>query len=243
MSFSVNQYVSAQRMERFTDFRTVALQTFAGNAYFFEPLKLFNFTSTPARRYLGSLPDLMVDIKAWRKTGYRVMLWCGTSERAGKMREALSEERISVQPLPARLSDLRDVAVLEDTLESGFLLHENRLAVIGTSDLFPKAAGARRLKRKRGDLFFAPEIGDYAVHETYGVGKVTGVERIETTDGTKEYVSLVYKDGDMLHVPVEQMDVLSKYMGGDAPTLSKIGGGEFERVKARVRASLKKTCV
>lgn len=240
MSFSVNQYVSAQRMERFTDFRTVALQTFAGNAYFFEPLKLFNFTSTPARRYLGSLPDLMVDIKAWRKTGYRVMLWCGTSERAGKMREALSEERISVQPLPARLSDLRDVAVLEDTLESGFLLHENRLAVIGTSDLFPKAAGARRIKRKRGDLFFAPEIGDYAVHETYGVGKVTGVERIETTDGTKEYVSLVYKDGDMLHVPVEQMDVLSKYMGGDAPTLSKIGGGEFERVKARVRASLKK---
>ena len=44
----------------------------------------------------------------------------------------------------------------------------------------------------------------------------------------------------MLHVPVEQMDVLSKYMGGDAPALSKIGGGEFERVKARVRASLKK---
>lgn len=77
------------------------------------------------------------------------------------------------------------------------------------------------------------------MHETYGVGKVTGVERIETTDGTKEYVSLVYKGGDVLHVPVESMDVLSKYMGGDEPTLSKIGGGEFERVKARVRASLK----
>ena len=70
--------------------------------------------------------------------------------------------------------------------------------------------------------------------------RATGVERIETTDGTKEYVSLVYKGGDVLHVPVESMDVLSKYMGGDEPTLSKIGGGEFERVKARVRASLKK---
>ena len=240
MSFSLNQYAPAQRMERFSDFRTVALQTFAGNTYFFEPLKLFNFTSTPARRYLGSLPDLMTDIKAWRRTGYRVMLWCGTAERASKMREALAEEYLPVQPLPARLSDLRDIAVLEETLENGFLLHENKLAVIGTNDLFPKAAGTRRLKRKRGDLFFAPEIGDYAVHETYGVGKVTGIERIETTDGTKEYVSLVYKDGDMLHVPVEQMDVLSKYMGGDDPTLSKIGGGEFERVKARVRASLKK---
>ena len=240
MSFSVNQYVSAQRMERFSDFRTVALQTFATNTCFFEPLKIFTLTSSPARRYLGSLPDLMTDIKAWRGTGYRVMLWCGTYERAAKMREALSEQFLPVQPLPARLDQLNDVVVLEERLENGFLLHENKLAVIGTSDLFPKAAGARRIKRKRGDVYFAPEIGDYAVHETYGVGKVTGVERIETTDSIKEYVSLVYKDGDMLHVPVEQMDVLSKYMGGDSPSLSKIGGGEFERVKARVRASLKK---
>ena len=168
------------------------------------------------------------------------MLWCGTPERAQKMRDALSEEYLPVRPLPAKLEGFTDIAVLDETLEKGFVLHENKLAVIGSSDLFPKAAGARRIKRKRGDLFFAPEIGDFAVHETYGVGKVTGVERIETTDGTKEYVSLVYKGGDVLHVPVESMDVLSKYMGGDEPTLSKIGGGEFERVKARVRASLKK---
>ena len=240
MSFSAEQYAPAARMERFTDFRTLALQTFAGNAYFFQPLKLFNFTSTPARRYLGSLPDLVTDLKTWMRTGYRAILWCGTPERAQKMRDALAEEYLPVMPLPARLSDLSGIAVLEETLDKGFVLHENKLAVIGSSDLFPKAAGARRIKRRRGDLFFAPEIGDYAVHETYGVGKVTGVERIETTDGTKEYVSLVYKGGDVLHVPVESMDVLSKYMGGDEPTLSKIGGGEFERVKARVRASLKK---
>ncbi len=240
MSFSKDQYAPAARMENFSDFRALALQTFAGNVSFFTPLKLFNFTSTPARRYLGSLPDLITDLKAWRRTGYRAMLWCGTPERAQKMRDTLFEEGLSVRPLPDRVEDLSDIAVLEAQLDHGFVLHENKLAVIGTSDLFPKAAGARRLRRKRGDLFFAPEIGDYAVHEKYGVGKVTGVERIETTDGTKEYVSLVYKGGDVLHVPVESMDVLSKYMGGDEPTLSRIGGGEFERVKARVRASLKK---
>ena len=240
MSFSQAQYAPAGRMERFTDFRTVALQTFAGNTYFFEPLRLFSFTSTPVRRYLGSLPDLITDLKAWQRTGYRVMLWCGTPERAQKMRSALAEEYLSMRPIPARLANFSDIAVLEEPLEHGFILHENKLAVIGSADLFPKAAGARRIKKRRGDLFFAPEIGDFAVHETYGVGKVTGVERIETTDGTKEYVSLVYKGGDVLHVPVESMDVLSKYMGGDEPALSKIGGGEFERVKARVRASLKK---
>ncbi len=240
MSFSAEQLIPAERAEHPAGHRCVALQTFAGNTYFFEPLRMFTFTSSPARRYLGSLPDLITDLKTWGRTGYRVILFCGTPERAQKMREALSEEFLPVRELPAHLAGFTDVAVLEEPLEKGFLLHESKLAVIGSADLFPKAAGARRIRHRRGDLFFAPEIGDYAVHEVYGVGKVTGVERIETTDGTKEYVSLVYKGGDMLHVPVEQMDVLSKYMGGDEPALSKIGGGEFERVKARVRASLKK---
>lgn len=238
--FSIEQYVPAARMERFTDFRTLALQTFAGNIGFFEPLKIFNFTSTPARRYQGSVPDLVVDLKAWKRTGYRVVMYCGTPERAAKLRESLTEEYLTPAELPARLTEFSGFAVCEEALEQGFVLHECKLAVIGSGDLFPRSAPARRIKKKRGDLFFAPEIGDYAVHETYGVGRVTGIQRIETTDGTKEYVSLAYKDGDVLHVPVEQMDVLSKYMGGDAPALSKIGGGEFERVKARVRASLKK---
>ncbi len=106
--------------------------------------------------------------------------------------------------------------------------------------MFTRSGEKRRIRKKRGDLFVAPEIGDYAVHESYGVGKITGTKKIETTDGTKEYVALSYRDGDTLYVPVEQMDVLSKYMGEDNPSLSKIGGGEFERVKARVRAALKK---
>lgn len=241
MSFTVRQY--ADRDDFFSNvltFRTLALQTFAGNAYFFNPLKIHTFNSAPARRYLNSFPDLLNDLNAWLKTGYRVMLWCGNSERARKMREELSESYLPVAPLPERLDAFKGIAVLEDQLDKGFLLHECKLAAIGTADLFTKSAPQRRIRKKRGDLFLAPEIGDYAVHETYGVGRITGTRKIETTDGTKEYVALEYKDGDTLYVPVEQMDVLSKYMGGDAPGLSKIGGGEFERVKARVRASLKK---
>ncbi len=240
MRFSERQYVDESRFSSFSGSRTLALMTFTGNVGFFDPMKIYSFSSAPVRRYLGSLPDLITDLKAWRKTGYRVMLWCGTPERAAKMREALSEEYLPVSPLPARLEDLSGIAVLEAPLEKGFLVHSCKLAVVGTSDLYPKAAGARRIRKRRGDLFVAPEVGDYAVHEKYGVGRITGTVKIETTDGIKEYVSLEYKDGDTLYVAVEQMDALSKYMGGDSPALSKIGGGEFERVKARVRASLKK---
>ena len=88
-------------------------------------------------------------------------------------------------------------------------------------------------------MFTAPEIGDYAVHEKHGIGRITGTKKIETTDGIKEYVALEYKGGDVLYVPVEQMDVLSKYVGETNPSLSKIGGAEFDRVKERVKRSIR----
>ncbi len=241
MRFSQRQYV--EREDFFSDvtsFRALALGAFVSNPVFFNPLAVHNVTAAPPARYLNSTPDLIVDLKNWLKNGYRIMLWCGSESRAQKLREEFSQNYLPISSRPQSLQAFKGIFLSDQTLDKGFLLHECKLAVLGTGDLFVKSGTQRRIRKKRGDLFLAPEVGDYAVHETYGVGKITGMKRIETTDGTKEYVALEYKDGDTLYVPVEQMDILSKYMGGDSPGLSKIGGGEFERVKARLRASLKK---
>lgn len=241
MRFSQRQYVEESAFSEGTArLPRLALQTFTSDPRFFRPLALRYFTAAPVRRYLNSFPELCADIRIWQKTGYRVLIWCGTSERAQKTRGELENAGIYPVSLPSRLQSFRGVAVSGGELEHGFLVHECKLAVVGTGDLFLKTASARRIKKRRNDLFLAPEVGDFAVHENYGVGKITGTKKIETTDGIKEYIALEYKDGDTLYVPVEQMDVLSKYMGEEHPNLSKIGGGEFERVKARVRASLKK---
>ncbi len=240
MRFSEDQYLPAQSFSRFSARRCLALQTFAGNVGFFDPLKLYNFPSAPARRYLNSLPDLFVDVRNWSRTGYRVLIFAGSRDRADRLREEFYAEGVSLSPPAGSLGELRGTVVLEEELGAGFLLHECKLAVIGTGDLFTRTGVPKRVKRRRGDLFLAPEVGDYAVHESYGIGRITGTKKIETGDGVKEYIALEYQGGDTLYVPVEQMDILSKYMGGDTPALSKIGGGEFERVKARVRASLRK---
>ena len=240
-SFSFGQYTDKEKfLEKISSFRRLALQTFTGRPFFFEPLKIFNFSYTPVSRYLNGFPALLTDVKNWLRGGYRVLLYCGDAARAAKMEELFSDEYISTVRLPDSPEELRGVCVLAESLEKGFVLHECKLAVIGTGDLYTKAPDNRRIRRKRGDMFSAPEVGDYAVHETHGIGKVIGTRRIETTDGTKEYVALEYKDGDVLYVPAEHMDILSKYVGDANPPLSKIGGADFERVKARVRASLKK---
>lgn len=240
-SFTFGQYMDkATFLGKLLSVRRVALQTFTGNPFFFQPLAIHNFSATPTTKYLNGVSNLLTDIRNWMKGGYRVLLYCGDSARAVRMSERLGEEYLSTVKLPERLSQLKGVCVLDEKLDKGMVLHEAKLALIGTGDLYTRVESNRRIRRKRGDMSIAPEVGDFVVHETHGIGKAVGMRKIETTDGTKEYLAVAYKDGDMLYVPAECMDVLSKYVGDSDPTLSKIGGADFERVKARVRASLKK---
>ncbi len=239
--FTAMQYMPKQSfLDGIEQYRRIALQTFTGNPFFFQPLRIYNLSATPTTKYLNSFPTLLTDVKNWLKGGYRILLCCGESARAVKLTENFAEEYLSTTKLGDSLEEFQGVAVTEAAFDKGLVLHECKLAIIGSNDLFTKAPDTRRIRRKRGDMFSAPEVGDYVVHETHGIGKVIGTEKIETTDGTKEYIALSYKDGDKLYVPAECMDVLSKYVGDANPTLSRIGGADFERVKARVKASLKK---
>ncbi len=238
--FSLNQLVSPQYIAgQFSKFRNLAVQTFTSGTGFFSPLKTFNMHSTPVPSYLNSMPQLIADAKTWLSTGYRILIFGGSIDRYQKLCDGLCDEYLPVYPVPDRLEALRGVAVSSEELAHGLIIHECKLVIIGSSDLFTKPA-AKRIKRRRGDMFVAPEIGDYCVHEKHGIGKITGTKKIETIDGIKEYVAIEYRDGDTLYVPVEQMDILSKYVGDGSPALSKIGGADFERVKERVRQSIKK---
>ncbi len=239
--FSLRQYVEKERfLEGLMQVRRVAMQTFTGNPFFFQPLKIYNFSATPTTKYLNGIPALITDVVNWTRGGYRVMLYCGDNARAVKMSEQLSDAYVSTVKLPDSMQDFKGVCIVDERLDKGMILHSCKLAIIGTGDLYTKTQNTRRIRRKRGDMFSAPEVGDFVVHEKHGIGKAVGMRKIETTDGTKEYIAISYKDGDVLYVPAESMDVLSKYVGDSSPTLSKIGGADFERVKARVKASLKK---
>lgn len=238
--FSANQFIPAEQfVKKAGAFRNLALQTFTSSTQFFSPLKTYNIHSTPTPSYLNSTVTLIEDIKSWRAGGYRVLIFTGSVERLLKLTDALDREYISVDPLPDRLEAMRGVCLSSEELYKGFVLHDCKLAVVGSGDIYTKAV-RRAIRRRRGDMFSSPEIGDYAVHEKHGIGKITGTKKIETTDGIKEYIAIEYRGGDTLYVPVEQMDILSKYSGEGSPALSKIGGAEFDRVKERVRQSIKK---
>ena len=238
--FAKGQLIPKEQFARGLDrVGKLALQTFAANPYFFQPFKVFNLTATPITKYLNSTVGLFGDLSNWIRGGYRILLSCGEANRAVKMQELLFDAYLPTSQLPDRLDELKNICVTSEYLDDGFVIHEAKLVVIGTGNLYTNAPDTKRIRRKRGNMFSAPEVGDYAVHERHGIGKIIGTSKLETSDGIKEYITLSYKGGDVLHVPVENMDVLSKYVGEEDPPLSKIGGAEFERVKNKVRASLK----
>ena len=79
------------------------------------------------------------------------------------------------------------------------------------------------------------------MHEIHGIGRVLGNKKITTLEGTKDYIAVEYSGGDMLYIPVEQLDILTRYLGGEKkPKLSKIGGKDFERIKRGVKDSIRK---
>ena len=238
--FSLSQLLTPDELySRFSAFRSAAVQTFAVATKFFRPLSTFNFKTTPAPNYLNSIPQFVEDAKRWLEGGYRLLVFTGNSERKQKLCELLVGEYLPVCPVPDRAEALNGIAVSEEEFSHGVVLHDSKIVVIGSSDLYTKAV-TKRLRRKRGDLFVSPEVGDYCVHEKHGIGRIAGTRKIETVSGIKEYIAIDYKGGDKLYVPVEQMDVLSKYVGEADPPLSRFGGADFERVKERVRQSIKK---
>ena len=223
--------------------RRVAFQNITTAINFFNPLKTYSFKCSPITRYSAKPEELFKDVATWKFNGYRVLICCGNAKRAEVLAEQMYEKGVSVIKADDTYMPCGTAVVTSYFLPSGFIYHQAKLVVVGTGDIYVEKQKEKRIKRKRGDLFQAPEVGDYAVHEVHGVGYVVGVERITTQDGSKDYVAVKYLGGDTLYVGVDQMDKLSKYVGGETPKLNKIGGHEFERIKQRVKESISQMAI
>lgn len=239
-SFKQNVLFSAEELKNaLGKFKECAMQTVASAIPFFNPLKIINPRVSAVASYRTAIKEVYSDIKNWTFTGYDVVLFAGTEGRAKNFAGDLAENGIT-----ARISDTvceNGVTVSPFAVKRGFIFHEGKLAVIGSGNLFAEKPSERRIKNRKSAFFTAPETGDYCVHETHGIGRVLGTKRISSTEGTKDYVAVEYAAGDVLYVPVEQMDILTRYLGAEKnPKLSKIGGKDFEKIKKSVRESIRK---
>lgn len=197
--------------------------------------------------YNRSFELLVKDLQQYKKNKYQVILLSGSRTRARNLAEDLQREGLNcfysedydhpIQP--------GEVMAAYGKLKKGFEYPDVKFVVITESDIF---GGEQKRKKKRRvyegekiQSFTDLSIGDYVVHERYGVGIYRGIEKVEIQKTAKDYVKIEYDKGSTLYVLATQLEAIQKYAGADAkkPKINRLDGQEWNKTKSRVKGAVK----
>ncbi len=197
--------------------------------------------------YRGRVADFLAEVRRRLDRGERVRVFVSGEGMAERCVELFSEAGISAGRVREDGADPAPGAVVLEmgALSQSFLVPSLGLAVLTATDLFadpPRPSPRRNAKLGRFLSDFRDlKIGDYVVHTDHGIGVFVGLSKLEPGESATELVVLEYLGGDKLYVPVDRLDLLEKYSSSESskPRLDKLGGTGWERVKTRVRKSMR----
>jgi transcription-repair coupling factor (superfamily II helicase) len=189
---------------------------------------------------LGRTGRLAEAVDAWREDGARIVL---ASDQAPRLADILEEaghavavvDRIDEPPPPGA------IALVGRSLNGGFTGGPDGLAFVTDRELF----GSVRVRRPKAlrrvvprDILERLTPGDLVVHIDHGVARYERMLRRGGSGEERDYLELSFAGGDRIFVPVEQIGRVTRYAGGERPSLSRLGGAEWLRAKQRVRRAV-----
>ncbi|MGE5328756.1 MAG: transcription-repair coupling factor [Deltaproteobacteria bacterium] len=191
-----------------------------------------------------SFEKLFEELASLIKNDYTVILFAGSKSGAQRINQELRNrdlESLYYESLEDLAFNHNGVFVTHGSLSASFEFPELKFAVISDKRLFGEDKKAKKpLLRKSIIEFTDLNPGDYVVHQTHGVGKYLGIDKLEVEGITRDYLKISYQNNDMLYIPSTQLEVLQKYIGseGRAPKLNKFGGADWAKTKKKVKESL-----
>ncbi len=183
----------------------------------------------PPRSFFGNIQYLKTELQNLKDSQYRIAIFAESESQALRIRQLIGDEEIEVFSAP---------------ISSGFSLPDERFIVIQENEIFGRrkrvAASVRKVKTATIDTFVELNPGDLVVHVNYGIGRFFGIDRISAAGNERDYIKLEYADEEMIFIPIEQVNLIQRYIGqeGQAPRLDKLGGRAWESRKAKVRKSV-----
>jgi transcription-repair coupling factor (superfamily II helicase) len=206
--------------------------------------------ASPADSYRGDTAHAVTDIRQWLADGWRVVLVTEGHGPAERLTELLRGEGLG-----ARLGELPEApepgvpSVTTGMIIHGFSWESARLAVLTEADLAGQRTASRDMRmpsRRRGGIDpLQLAVGDYVVHEQHGVGRYLEMTSRTVQGAVREYLVIEYAPGkrgqppDRLYVPTDQLDQVTRYVGGEAPSLHRLGGADWAKTKGRARKAVR----
>ena len=225
----------------------ITLNTFDTRADILFPLTSIELNQITSNNYNGQLDLLIEDIKSRKSNGFRTLILAGTRTRGERLVKTLRDREVeSVYKDEVDSIELGQAVVTFGNLIKGFEYPDLKVCVISDKEVFGEAKKSlpKKTNKKKGvgkiTSFAELKPGDYVVHANHGIGVFKGIKQIDIAGNTRDYLDIVYDKGDKLYVPVDQLDLVQKYIGseGKTPKINKLGGNEWQKAKAKVRKSI-----
>ena len=234
---------------RLADFPVVMLDALPTSRHPLKPRGLLAINARQLSSYGGSLETAVTDLEHYRNTGSAVLVLCGGEVRAKNLLWLLEERGIpavldlkgTAMPKPGELR------ITVGALSAGCEWPALKLAVLTEGQLTAPTQKKLKLKkdsnRQKLQSYTDLSPGDLVVHTHHGIGRFAGIQRMPVDGVEKDYIKIDYAGGDCLYVPVIQLDLVSKYIGGgedqERTRLNKLGGTEWAKQKTKARKAAK----
>jgi transcription-repair coupling factor (superfamily II helicase) len=204
------------------------------------------FKSAPT--FHNKIDSLAGEFNNWLKGNEILILAVSIKDKARRLKEVLREQGIAsiiagdgVEPelIPGTVR----IEALD--LESGFEWIPGKILVLTESEIYGRHKKRYQARFQQEGIkissFSDLKVGDYIVHINHGIGRFMGLETLEIAGSHRDYLKIEYAGEDRLFVPTDQVNLLQKYIGMEdsPPKLSKMGGSDWQKVKNRVKESIR----
>ena len=232
------------------DFPVIMENSLPTSRYPLRPRGLTAINAKQLSSYGGSLETAVTDLEHYRQSGSAVLMLCGGEARARNLQRMLEERSIpaTLDLKNAAMPAAGEVRISLGALSAGSEWPTLHLAVLTEGQLSAPAMRRRqRIKkdsnRQKLQSYTDLSPGDLVVHVHHGVGRFSGIQRMPVDGVEKDYIKIDYAGGDCLYVPVTQLDLVSKYIGGgeeqEHTRLNKLGGTEWAKQKTRAKKAVR----
>ncbi|BAN60575.1 transcription-repair coupling factor [Streptococcus anginosus] len=203
---------------------------------------LYQFNQYPMQEFFSQFQLLKEEISRYKKSNYTVILQSNSSLSLQTLHKTLQEYEISLDYVNDTKIHEHAVQLVEGHLVQGFNFVDEKIVLITEYEILQKKV-KRKVRRQnisnaeRLKNYNELEKGDYVVHNVHGIGRYLGIETIEISGIHRDYLTIQYQNADRISIPVDQIQLLSKYVASDgkAPKINKLNDGRFQKTKQRVQ--------
>lgn len=212
----------------------------------FKPKSIHSFTTKSSQSYHNKMEILKEDIDHLKYRGYKIIILSGTDERGERLQQTLSDLGIDSSFINDRDAEIKSsqVFITPGSVHGGFEYPDLKLIIISDKEVFGagKKKSRKISKKSKGKAisFSDLNVNDYVVHENHGIGRYEGVEQLDIQGIKKDYLTIRYKGQDKLYVPIDQMNLIQKYIGSDTikPKVNKLSSVEWIRTKQKAKLAV-----